>query len=544
MKLDRIEISGFRGIRRLSLSLDKVTVLIGENAWGKSSLLDALSLSLPSSGETYEFERTDFHIDHTLGNAQTNQIQIILRWSESFSGEHRARRYRQFSQVWNKTNEEGLRQLDFHINALHDDGKITVTRDFLDECGNVIELENQEHLAKQLALLHPIIRMQDARRLRDVELAVNGNKTRLEKRLENTVKRLQQMPGHVNKGEVRSGIKAMRTLLDHYFAFDSHNRSPFNIEPARHLNMRTNYIHPLELVARNTSNQSRLLLMGLLSTFVRARGPKQLKPNARPIVIFEDPESRLHPTLLNQAWRLIALMPMQKIITTNSGDLLSAVPLTSIRRLERGSAHTETFQVPKGCLSKDEERRVSFHVRFHRPSALFARCWLLVEGETEIWLFSELARIQGYDLSAEGVQLIEFAQSGLKPLIKLATILGIEWHLIADGDMAGQKYAYAARKMLKGDQESHRLTMLPDRDIEHYLFHHGYEPLFREMANIDEATHHISPKKIITKALKKYAKPDAALAIIAYTEQHHDDDIPLLLRRILQRVIGMARGAG
>ncbi|WP_325894513.1 DUF2813 domain-containing protein [Grimontia sp. NTOU-MAR1] len=543
MKLDRIEISGFRGIRRLSLSLDELTVLIGENAWGKSSLLDALSLCLPSSGKQYEFIRSDFHIDYTLGNAQTNQIQIIFRWIESFSGEHRARRYRQFNEVWNGCDDNGLRRLDFHINALHVDGKITVTRDFLGQDGAIIETLNSESLARKLILLHPIVRIQDARRLRDNDLDLNGNKTRLEKRLENTVKRLQQKPGHVNKGEVRSGLKAMRTLLDHYFAFDSHNRSPAEIEPSRHLNMRANYVHPLELVANNTSNHSRLLLMGLLSTFVRARGPKQLKANARPIVIFEDPESRLHPTLLNQAWRLISIMPMQKILTTNSGDLLSAVPLASIRRLERGATLTESHQVPPKSLSKDEERRVSFHVRFHRPSALFARCWLLVEGETEVWLFNEMARIQGYDLAAEGVQLIEFAQSGLKPLIKLAIALGIEWHVIADGDMAGQKYAHTARSKLDGEKEKHRLTLLPDRDIEHYLFSHGYEPLFREMAKAEGDTH-IAPKKIIARALKKYAKPDAALAIIEYTEQHLEDDIPLLLRWIVQRVVSMARGAG
>ncbi|MDD1779646.1 ATP-dependent endonuclease [Enterovibrio sp. ZSDZ35] len=544
MKLDRIELSGFRGIRRLSLDLDDLTVLIGENAWGKSSLLDALSLCLPSSGEPYQFQRSDFHIDHTLGNAQTNQIQIIFRWKESFSGEHRARRYRQFTRVWNLCDESGLRRLDFHINAIHDDRKITVTRGFLDEVGDIKDVENSDSLAIKLTQLHPIVRIQDARRLRDTDIDLNGNATRLEKRLENTVKRLQQKPGHVNKGELRSGLKAMRTLLDHYFAFGSHNRSPGEIEPYRHLNMRANYVHPLELVANNTSNQSRLLLMGLLSTFVRARGPKQLKANARPIVIFEDPESRLHPTLLNQAWRLINLMPMQKILTTNSSNLLSSVPLTSIRRLERGSTLTETFQVPHDHLSKNDQRKVSFHVRFHRPSALFARCWLLVEGETEVWLFNELARIQGYDLSAEGVQLIEFAQSGLKPLIKLAGALGIEWHVIADGDFAGQKYAHTARSFLNGNQEKHRLTVLPDRDIEHYLFNNGYEPLFRAMAHIEGNNPHVPAKKIIAKALKKYAKPDAALAIIEYTEKHHDEAIPLLLRWTLQRVISMARGAG
>ncbi len=39
MFLERIEIVGFRGINRLSLMLDDNTLLLGENAWGKSSLL-------------------------------------------------------------------------------------------------------------------------------------------------------------------------------------------------------------------------------------------------------------------------------------------------------------------------------------------------------------------------------------------------------------------------------------------------------------------------------------------------------------------------
>ncbi|MFA0698358.1 ATP-dependent endonuclease, partial [Vibrio sp. 10N.222.49.C9] len=77
-------------------------------------------------------------------------------------------------------------------------------------------------------------------------------------------------------------------------------------------------------------------------------------------------------------------------------------------------------------LSSDELRRVGFHIRFHRSSALFARCWLLVEGETEVWLFNELAKLCGYDLAAEGVQIVEFAQSGLKSLLKVARAFDID----------------------------------------------------------------------------------------------------------------------
>ncbi len=54
MLLERfVEIVGFRGINRLSLQLEQNNVLIGENARGKSSLLDALTLLLSPEGDLY-----------------------------------------------------------------------------------------------------------------------------------------------------------------------------------------------------------------------------------------------------------------------------------------------------------------------------------------------------------------------------------------------------------------------------------------------------------------------------------------------------------
>jgi len=45
MILEFIDIAGFRGISQLRLPLEEDNLLIGENAWGKSSLLDALTRS-------------------------------------------------------------------------------------------------------------------------------------------------------------------------------------------------------------------------------------------------------------------------------------------------------------------------------------------------------------------------------------------------------------------------------------------------------------------------------------------------------------------
>ncbi len=100
MQLERIEISGFRGIKRLSLAFEELTTLIGENTWGKSSLLDALSVVLPADGIPYQFEMSDFHVDYSIAHPQTQHLQIVLTLSASDKNEIRAGRYRKIKPVW------------------------------------------------------------------------------------------------------------------------------------------------------------------------------------------------------------------------------------------------------------------------------------------------------------------------------------------------------------------------------------------------------------------------------------------------------------
>ena len=552
MQLKRIEVSGFRGIKRLSLTFDELTVLIGENAWGKSSLLDALSIALSPDAKFYQFKFSDFHVDYSAGHTKMSQLQIVLHWSEDYEGEYKARRYRSFSPLW-VTGDDGLKHLYYQIISVVKNDKITSQRVFLDNKGKVIHCPDSDKIARQLMVLHPIVRIRDARRMRYENQNGNGNgngqnnkenseSARIQRRLDNTCERLITRPGHVSSDEIKSSISALRTLVDHYFAFTPYSRS-MRFNRAHFPTKAQHAANPLEhLTKPHMTKQGRLILMSLLNAFIRARGPVELKRISRPIMILEDPEGRLHPTILHQAWAFIASMPMQKILTSNSPDLTAVVPLQSIKKLIREPDRTHVYSVSPRELSKDEVRKVSFHVRLHRPNALFSRAWLLVEGETEVWLFNEFARICGYNLAAEGIQIIEFAQSGLRPLIKVARSLGIEWHLVADGDMAGKKYAETVRRLLGSDAERHRLTVLPHRDIEHFLFHHGYEPLFRHLANIPHDTHHVTPKKIISRALKRHAKPDVALAIVSYTDEDNIEEIPLLLRWILKRVVVMSRG--
>ncbi|WP_438876449.1 hypothetical protein, partial [Bacillus cereus group sp. Bc253] len=86
---------------------------------------------------------------------------------------------------------------------------------------------------------------------------------------------------------------------------------------------------------------------------------------------------------------------------------------------------------------------------------------------------------------------------------------------VTDGDPAGKKYAATVIGMLGNDQPRHRLTELPDRDIEHFLYSHGFEDFFKDMVKIPH-DHPIPAKKVVSRVLKKHAKPDLALAIVSH----------------------------
>lgn len=65
MKISKVRIENFRGLRELELDFDSTTtILIGENNSGKTSVLDALRLCLRELGPRRRvvFDSFDFHL--------------------------------------------------------------------------------------------------------------------------------------------------------------------------------------------------------------------------------------------------------------------------------------------------------------------------------------------------------------------------------------------------------------------------------------------------------------------------------------------------
>ena len=283
-----------------------------------------------------------------------------------------------------------------------------------------------------------------------------------------------------------------------------------------------------------------LLLLGAVAGLAkRALSHGPLPTGARPILVVENPEANLHPTTLASVWRLVQGMAWQTVVATHSGHILADAPLVALRRLTRSDGVVREWRVEPDALDPETMRKVAYHLRSRRNDAMFARVWILVEGETEHWVIPELARVLGYDLAREGVACVEFAQCGLAPLLALADQLGIAAHVLVDGDEAGRQYIDAAVEVARSPEgRGHPLTMLRDVDLEHALWRHGFADVIRGVARLDAPS---SRDRTIRKAIEKTSKPFLALSIIDAAARRGPSSVPAVLAGVIESAIHLAR---
>ena len=549
MLLERVEIVGFRGINRLSLMLEQNNVLIGENAWGKSSLLDALTLLLSPEFELYHFVRDDFWFPAGDIQGREHHLHIILTFRETEPGRHRVRRFRPLQRCWVPC-DDGYHRVFYRLEGeLADDDSVMTLRSFIDGEGEALVLEDIDELARHLVRLMPVLRLRDARFMRRIHNGTVPHSPQIEitaRQLDFLSRELVSHPQNLSDGQIRQGLSAMVQLLEHYFAEQSSAQTRHRLMRRRsHDEQRSwRYLDIINRMIDKPGGRShRVILLGLFATLLQAKGTVRLDRDARPLLLIEDPETRLHPIMLSVAWHLLNLLPLQRVTTTNSGELLSLTPVEQVCRLVRESARVSAWRLGPGGMNAEESRRIAFHIRFNRASSLFARCWLLVEGETETWVINELARQCGHHFDAEGVKVIEFAQSGLKPLIKFARRMGIQWHVLVDGDEAGKKYAATVRGLLNNDRELERdhLTALPALDMEHFMYRQGFDDVYHRVAQIPDNVP-MNMRRVITKAIHRSSKPDLAIEVAMEAGRRGVDAVPTLLKKMFSRVLWLARG--
>ncbi len=512
MFLQKMQIKNFRGIEDIVIDFDEITVLLGSNNTGKTSILDALQACLSRSltRRAGVFTDYDYHLPNKGAQPQdAPPIEITLMFLERTEGEWPEPLTQILSDAISLT-DEGLQGVFLRISSRYDTiaGDFLTSWNFLDPKGSPLGAKagNPRYIG-ELQRLAPVFYLAA---LRD-----SAMQFRAQSPFWGPFVRSLSMSGE-EREEIEASLAALnKRVLDSHEAFGPvlerlkkagsfvplGGEDAVSIEavPAKVFDMlsRTQVLLSGKTgarlpIGRHGDGTQSLAVICLFEAFLEAKLTDGYGLYTEPVLALEEPEAHLHPSAVRAVGTLLAGLRGQKIIATHSGDLLAAVPVTALRRLSRVGGSIRVHRVGPGTLTDDDIRRLDHHIRLSRGSWLFARFWLLVEGETEVLLFQEASRVLGRDLFCEGVCCVEYPTIGLERLVRLADQLGIDWFVLADQDRAGTDYVRTATKQLDGRKVSDRIRQLPLGVIETYLCSEGFGDVYE--ANL-------SPQKTNTKSL-------------------------------------------
>lgn len=568
MFLKNIEIKNFRGIEQLSLPLDDLCVLIGENNAGKSSVLDALRFCLTRSltRKSAIFEEYDYHLaDAAADPVKADPIEITLAFAEREEDEWPD----EISQILSDAEQvdgDGLRSVTLKVKSYFDSAinDYATEYDFLDLSGNpLVKAKTPRQLIslQQLVPTFYLASLRDAAQefrprsqfwgpfVRSLEL---DDKTRTE--LEEALLELNKkvLDKHTAFDSVKERLKKTADLLPlgdkDPVSIEAVPSKVFDILSRTQVNLASKTGAQVPIVRHGSGTQS-LAVICLFDAFLQSRLEEGYGEHAEPLLALEEPEAHLHPSAIKAVGEMLQQISGQKLISTHSGDLLAGVPLSKIRRLRRTNGKISVHRVEDGALTPDEINKLDYHVRTTRGALLFSRCWLLLEGETEAPLISECARAMGYDLYADGVSCVEFSQVGVEKFIKLADQLGVEWFVLSDNDAQGNNYAQSARGHLGTRKEQDHIRQLDHGNMEEFLCMEGFGDIYeanvseQKKGDITEKPGTLAYWRQVVKAQKKNSKPRNSLAV-AEKMVAGKTDVPKLLQEVVNQVRTLARSVG
>ncbi len=567
LKLTSVTIKNFRCFKDISVPLDQTTVLIGENNSGKTSFLEGIKLCLARSS----FRRSDWldQYDYHLPTAasqpdQTGELAITLDFVTDAKAPDELVQALGDIRVFDDANVPHviLRTTSSYDKTLKG---FTSDWDFLDAQGHALgpRIKRPQTLATFVQLV-PFFYLSA---LRDASREFQGRSMFWAPFLKSAAipddvrQKLQVEINSLNK-QVLTAHGSLQSLKTHLAKVQkvvaSGKAGTVDIEalPGRitdllaraQINVTAGTGAPLPLTHHGAGTQS-LAVIFLFEAFLATMLAEQYDKLSQPILALEEPEAHLHPCAIRSLWNTLQAISGQKVIATHSGDLLGRVPLGSVRRFcfENGSVVVKSLK--PNTLTPDEEQKVSFHIQSARGELLFARCWLLGEGESEFWAFREVADILGHDMDRSGVRIVNTSHSGVEPLLKTANAFGIAWLFVGDGDKHGQDDAKTCKRYLAGRLEAKHICLLPSPNIEVLLCTAGFGQIYES---------HISPQKKATvtsvKGTPAYweqvvdaqpskEKPSRICEVMTAMRQKGKPSVPSSLKKIVEDAISLAEAS-
>ncbi len=136
-------------------------------------------------------------------------------------------------------------------------------------------------------------------------------------------------------------------------------------------------------------------------------------------------------------------------------------------------------------LSDAEIADLDTYAKRIRGEVLFARAWLLCEGQCEYLLLRFFAELLGYPLDQYGVTVIDFQNNGAPgTFVALGRVFEIPWMMVCDDDAEGKKFVKQVEtRGVTGGELNDRVRPLPvvGADLELYLCKNGFEVEYKQI---------------------------------------------------------------
>ena len=359
--IDKIRVSGLRGLQNIEVTFEPVTVLTGINNTGKTSLLKAMQIAL---GNRQFITQDDFY---TSDNNNSNKIIVDIKIVPVVGKD--GIRSNGFGENWETLFTEDRIMFDIKGNSFVPLRTI-ITYDELNTTYKTKQyilpdwplFENEEHVfwhqtenGNENVFNYdevPFFYM-DAQRdiLKDMNVRnsyLGKMISKIEysekdiKKIETQIKELNEQA--VSSSDILSNIETTLKELD--TAMDSSSEgveiTPFT-KKIRDLNKGLSIYYsdkkesfPMEYHGMGTRSWSSLLTLKSFINLLNKNAEKKQTPFS-PILAIEEPEAHLHPNAQKKLYRQIAGITGQKIISTHSPHIAASAELNQIRNFYKNN---------------------------------------------------------------------------------------------------------------------------------------------------------------------------------------------------------------
>ncbi|OWV65230.1 ATP-dependent endonuclease [Rhizobium sp. N122] len=455
IRVDTLRIAGLRGLQNIEVDLPPITVLIGTNNSGKTSVIKALHLALGDYSRYLTTE--DFHIDAT--DARSLRIVVDVR---TVPVDPTGKRLKTFEPEWIQEFEDTIRadadgnQFQATRTVARPDpikGGFVVDRylhdlwpsfgDWMSEGAAPRTRHNRRYD------IVPFISI-DAQR--DIHQELNEKASFVGRILSSIqygaedVSRLESLIADLNREAVDKSapltlLKShLDSLRDSFGGTGSAEVTPFP-KKIRDLSRRfsVNFgssattSFSMEYHGMGTRSWASMLAVKAFSDMQAQRHRDEASP-FHPVIAAEEPEAHLHPNAQRALYAQLSNSVGQVVISTHSPYLAAMCGLDSLRCIASPGGRKECRQLIRG-LDAEELSVLQREVMRNRGEILFARAAIVFEGLTEEQIFPAMfEKYFGAPSFAKGVTLIGVGGRHYSPFVKMAASFGIPIYVVSDNE--------------------------------------------------------------------------------------------------------------